>query len=111
MVFLYLKKVQFHVREDSLRALQAVLVDCPGLHASSWDKAVTRDCLKHAEAVIFLLGTEGRGLSETNLTDASDFAKNELGATCSLGSTSEAQPIRKAVNGCPTLSCECGRLV
>ncbi len=85
VVFLYLKKVQFHVGEDSLRALQAVLVDCPGLHASSWDKAITSDCLKHAEAVIFLLGTEGRGLSETNLADASDFAKNELGANLFLG--------------------------
>ena len=95
LIFLYLKRVRFFLRADGLRALQAVLVDCPGSHASAWDTAVTNDCLRHADAVVFLLGTEARGLSETDLADAESLAKDDLGKNLFVGfnikAASEAQ--------------------
>jgi hypothetical protein len=81
LVFLFLRWMRFHVRSQELQQLGAVVVDCPGFQASSWDSLIARQCIEEAEAVVFLLGTEGRQISEEGLRQAqflANFRRKDL---------------------------------
>jgi hypothetical protein len=81
LVFLFLRRMRFHVRSQELQLLGAVVVDCPGFQASSWDSLIARQCIEEAEAVVFLLGTEGRQISEEGLRQAqflANFRRKDL---------------------------------
>lgn len=75
VMFLFIQTVQFHVRSPELRQLRAVVVDCPGLQASAWDTLIATRCIEDSHALVWLQGTEGRELSQSELDVARHFAE------------------------------------
>jgi hypothetical protein len=73
--FLFARTVQFFLNSEDLRQLRAVLVDCPGLHASRWDNEIVHHCIAHSDAVIWLQGGEGRELGQSDLEEAKRFGE------------------------------------
>ena len=71
--FLFAKTVQFFLKSEDLRQLRAVLVDCPGLHASRWDNEIVHHCIAQSDAVIWLQGGEGKELGQSDLEEARQF--------------------------------------
>ncbi|MEQ1854628.1 MAG: dynamin family protein, partial [Chthoniobacteraceae bacterium] len=71
--FLFARTVQFFLNSKDLRQLRAVLVDCPGLHASRWDNEIVHHCISQSDAVIWLQGGEGRELGQSDLEEAKRF--------------------------------------
>ena len=78
LAFLFLKRIVFYLREPALRRLRASVIDAPGLQASRWDTAVTTDCIRQAHAVIFLLGTQGKGIAQDELRESERFHRFDL---------------------------------
>jgi hypothetical protein len=72
--FIYAKSVAFHVVSHDLSRLRAVLVDCPGLHASRWDNEIVHQCISRSDAIIWLQGSQGRELGQDELAEARRFA-------------------------------------
>jgi hypothetical protein len=70
VVFLFLKRVKFHLNSPALADLGAVVVDCPGRQAGNFDEAVAEEAISNAHAVMFLLGTRGKGISRGELETA-----------------------------------------
>jgi hypothetical protein len=77
VVFLFLKRVVFYLREPALRTLRASIIDAPGLQASRWDTHVATESIRRAHAVIFLLGTQGKAMTLSDLEEIGRF--NEFG--------------------------------
>lgn len=73
--FLFIRSVAFHVCSPDLANLKAVLVDCPGLHASRWDNEIVHDCIEQSDAIIWLQGDQGRELGLTEIEEARRFAE------------------------------------
>jgi hypothetical protein len=72
--FLFIRSVAFHVCSPDLAKLKAVLVDCPGLHASRWDNEIVHDCIEQSDAIIWLQGDQGKEIGMTELDEARRFA-------------------------------------
>jgi hypothetical protein len=72
--FLFARSVAFHVVSPDLSRLKAVLVDCPGLHASQWDNEIVHDCIAQSDAIIWLQGDQGRELGMSDIEEARRFA-------------------------------------
>lgn len=72
--FLFARSVAFHVHSPDLSRLRAVLVDCPGLHASRWDNEIVHDCIAQSDAIIWLQGDQGRELGMAEIDEARRFA-------------------------------------
>lgn len=72
--FLFVRSVAFYVSSPDLAKLKAVLVDCPGLHASRWDNQIVHECIAHSDAIIWLQGDQGRQLSLTDIEEARRFS-------------------------------------
>ncbi|MCB9492251.1 MAG: hypothetical protein H6674_09335 [Dehalococcoidia bacterium] len=62
VLFLFLRRAQLYLHSNSLKRTRAVLVDCPGRGASAIDNALAAECVNGADAIILLLGTEGKTL-------------------------------------------------
>lgn len=73
--FLFIRSVAFHVCSPDLANLKAVLVDCPGLHASLWDNQIVHDCIAQSDAIIWLQGDQGRTLGLSDIEEARRFAE------------------------------------
>jgi hypothetical protein len=73
--FLFVRNVAFHVCSSDLANLKAVLVDCPGLHASRWDNEIVHDCIANSDAIIWLQGDQGKELGLSEIEEARRFAE------------------------------------
>jgi hypothetical protein len=71
--FLFARTVRFFLDSEDLRQLRAVLVDCPGLHASRWDNEIVHQSIAQSDAVIWLQGGEGKELGQSDLLEAKQF--------------------------------------
>lgn len=72
--FLFARSVAFHIHSPDLSRLKAVLVDCPGLHASRWDNEIVHDCIAKSDAIIWLQGDQGKELGMAEIDEARRFA-------------------------------------
>jgi hypothetical protein len=72
--FLFARSVAFHVHSPDLSRLKAVLVDCPGLHASRWDNEIVHDCIEQSDAIIWLQGDQGKELGMDDIDEARRFS-------------------------------------
>jgi hypothetical protein len=73
--FLFVRSVAFHVHSPDLSRLKAILVDCPGLHASLWDNEIVHDCIKKSDAIIWLQGDQGKELGMAEIDEARRFSE------------------------------------
>ncbi len=60
-IFLFVKEAHVYIKSDSLKRTGSVLIDCPGLFASSYDTRVAFDILENADAVWYILNGSGMG--------------------------------------------------
>lgn len=96
IVFLFLKRAIFHLREPALRRLRASIIDAPGLQASRWDTAVTTDCIRQAHAVVFLLGTQARALAQAELSEFESFRRFDLSENVFYGYNARSRSLHLA---------------
>ncbi len=96
VLFLFLRKVSFKLREPNLKTLRATIVDCPGLQASTYDNKTTRRLISQADAIIFLLGTNGRGMSLDYLDQVALFKQYDLGDRIFFGYNAVQTPEKVA---------------
>ena len=60
-IFLFVKEAHVYIKSSRLKRTGSVLIDCPGLFASSYDTRVAFDILENADAVWYILNGTGMG--------------------------------------------------
>lgn len=63
--FVFIRQVHCYIRSENLKRTGSIIIDCPGLFASSYDTSVALDVIENADAVWYVLN--GRGLGESDI--------------------------------------------
>ena len=62
--FAFIRQAHCYIRSENLKRTGSVLIDCPGLFASTYDTNVALDVVENADAVWFILNGRGLGASD-----------------------------------------------
>ena len=63
--FVFIRQVHCHIRSENLKRTGSIVIDCPGLFASTYDTSVALDVIENADAVWYILN--GHGLAESDI--------------------------------------------
>ena len=63
-VFAFIRQAHCYIQSDNLKRTGSVLIDCPGLFASTYDTNVALDVIENADAIWFILNGRGLGASD-----------------------------------------------
>lgn len=56
--FVFIHSIKYYIDSPRLRQLGSCLIDSPGLSASQWDTDIAEECMREADAVLYLLKGE-----------------------------------------------------
>lgn len=76
--FVFVRQVHCYIRSESLMRTGSVIIDCPGLFASSYDTSVALDIIENADAVWYILN--GRGFGESDIASIRQIVAAKPGA-------------------------------
>lgn len=63
--FVFIRQVHCNIRSENLKRTGSIVIDCPGLFASTYDTSVALDVIENADAVWYILN--GHGLAESDI--------------------------------------------
>lgn len=97
VTFVFVRNVEYHIDAPLIRNLGCTVIDCPGLSASTWDSDIARECMKEADAVLYMLRGD-KTLSEDDRRDIDIAAQNGAENKLLFGANLRKPPFQW--NGC-----------